>query len=260
MAVIIPTKGKVEMLFDSINSFYQHCNPNLFDVFIADTGSTNEEKEWIKQNIQNLGNVKLIEFNYYNFAKINNEVVKNHIGDEYEFLLFCNNDIKLLNNVVYGMLKTFKEKPKTGTIGCRLHFEDNTIQHDGIRLFFNQNNNNIGLTHYGLGNYFNYTINSKPIVGSTGALLGVRKKSFINAGMFNEVYLNCFEDVELNLKLIILGFENIYDGSLVAYHYESQTRKELSNHNETMGNDLNNSLLPFIFKNQQYFKKYIEVI
>jgi GT2 family glycosyltransferase len=260
MAVIIPTKGKVEMLFDCINSFYQNCNSNLFDIFIADTGSTNEEKEWIKTNILGLGNIKLIEFDYYNFAKINNEVVSNHIGEEYEFLLFCNNDIKLLNNVVYGMLKIFKEKPKTGTIGCRLHFEDNKVQHDGIRLFYNQKNNNLGLTHYGLGNYFNYTTNSKVIVGSTGALLGVRRKSFINAGMFNELYTNCFEDVELNLKLIILGFENMYDGSLVAYHYESLTRKELSNHNETMGEDLNKTLLPFIFKNQQYLNKYIDVI
>lgn len=260
MAVIIPTKGKVEMLFDCINSFYQNCNSNLFDIFIADTGSTIEEKEWIKTNIKNLGNVKLIEFDYYNFAKINNEVVSDYIGEEYDFLLFCNNDIKLLNNVVYGMLKTFKEKPKTGTIGCRLHFEDNKVQHDGIKLFYTEKYNNLGLTHYGLGNYFNYTTSSKSIVGSTGALLGVRRKSFINAGMFNEVYTNCFEDVELNLKLIILGFENIYDGSLVAYHYESLTRKELTNHNETMGNDLNNSLLPFIFKNQQYFKKYIDVV
>jgi GT2 family glycosyltransferase len=260
MAVIIPTKGKVDMLLNCVNSFYQYCNSDLFDIYIADTGSTNEEKDWIRNNILNMGNIKLLEFDYYNFAKINNEVVKNHIGDEYEFLLFCNNDIKLLNNVVYGMLKTFKEKLKTGTIGCRLHFEDNTVQHDGVRIFFNQKNNSLGLTHYGLGNYFNYTISNKNGIGSTGALLGVRRKSFINAGMFNEDYNNCFEDVELNLKLIILGFENVFDGSLVAYHYESQTRKELSNHNETMGKDLNNTLLPFIYKNNKYFKQFIDVV
>ena len=40
VAIIIPTKGKVEMLMDCINSFHKHCNLNLFNIFIADTGST----------------------------------------------------------------------------------------------------------------------------------------------------------------------------------------------------------------------------
>ena len=79
------------MLFDCVNSFYEQCNPELFDVFIADTGSTDEEKEWIKNTILPLGNIKLVEYDYYNYAKINNDVVKNHIGDEYEYILFSNN-------------------------------------------------------------------------------------------------------------------------------------------------------------------------
>jgi GT2 family glycosyltransferase len=258
MAVIIPTKSKLNLLFDCIDSFHEQCNSSLYDIFIADTGSSNEEKESIKTRYENT-NVKLIEFNYYNFAQINNEVVRDYIGDDYEFLLFCNNDIKLLNNVVYGMLKTFKEKPKTGTIGCRLHFNDKTVQHDGIKIFFDQANN-VSFTHYGLNNYFNYTTGVKTIAGSTGALLGVRKNSFIKAGYFNEKYTNCFEDVELNLSLVTMGLENIFDGSLVAYHYESQTRNEKSNHLQSMGYDLENTLIPFIYDKMVYIKKYIEVI
>jgi len=34
VAVIIPTKSKVEMLFNCINSLYKNCNSDLFDVFI----------------------------------------------------------------------------------------------------------------------------------------------------------------------------------------------------------------------------------
>ena len=48
VAIIIPTKGKIEMLQDCINSFYEHCNKNLFHIFIADTGSTEEEKNILK--------------------------------------------------------------------------------------------------------------------------------------------------------------------------------------------------------------------
>ena len=109
VAIIIPTKGKVNLLFDCVSSFYEHCNKDLFDIFIADTGSSDSEKEWIKNKILPFGNIKLLEYNYYNFAKINNDVVKNHITKDYEFVLFCNNDIKILNNVLYGMLKIFKD-------------------------------------------------------------------------------------------------------------------------------------------------------
>ena len=88
VAIVIPTKGNVEMLFDCVNSYYQNCNSDLFDIFIADTGSIDDEKTWIKNNILKLGNVTLIEYDYYNFAKINNDVVKNNIGVNYEYILF----------------------------------------------------------------------------------------------------------------------------------------------------------------------------
>ena len=254
VAIIIPTKGKVEMLFDCINSFYQHCNSDLFDIFIADTGSSKEEKEWIKSNIQSIGNIKLIEYDYYNFAKINNDVVKNHITDEYEFLMFCNNDIKILNNVVYGMLKIFKEKPKSGTIGCRLHFEDNKVQHDGILFYIDHDKLNV--THRNLYSYYNYNTFLKLEAGSTAALLGIKKSTFIKAGMFNENYTTCFEDVELNVKLLSMGYENYYDGSLVAYHYESQTRNESNEKNQMEYFDFTTILFPFMSKNWDSIQKF----
>jgi GT2 family glycosyltransferase len=253
VAIIIPTKGKVEMLFDCVNSIYQNCNSDLFDVFIADTGSTEEEKNWIKSNIQNIGNITLIEYDYYNYAKINNDVVKNHIGNDYEFLLFCNNDIKVMNNVIYGMLNIFKTNNNVGTVGCRLHFGDNTVQHDGVMLFVN--NNNLGITHVGINSYYYYTPNTKSLLGSTAALMMIKKSVFEKLGMFNESYQNCFEDVELNLQSIINGYNNYYDGNLVAYHYESQTRK---NENKlSINEDYFNTLKPFISNNFDKIKQHI---
>jgi GT2 family glycosyltransferase len=254
VAIIIPTKGRVEMLFECVNSFYQKCNPNLFDVFIADTGSTEDEKNWIRENILPLGNITLIEYDYYNYAKINNDVVRNYITDNYEFLLFCNNDIKVLNNVIYGMLNVFKTKHKVGTVGCRLHFENNTIQHDGITMIIDKASK-LHVTHKSLHNYFNYSTSLIEGVGSTAALLMIRKNVFNSVGLFNESYVNCFEDVELNLQCLIHGYINYCDSTLVAYHYESVTRKE--ENKIGISNDYFNSLLPFVSKNFEKVSKYI---
>jgi len=259
VAVIIPTKGKVDMLFDCVSSFFKHCNKNLFDIFIADTGSSETEKKWIKDNILTLGNVKLIEYDYYNFAKINNDVVKNHINDEYQFLLFSNNDIKIMNNVIYGMLKIFQTQFKVGTVGCRLHFEDNTIQHDGV-LGLIDKNNSFHISHFGLKSYFNYNPTIRKVLGNTGGLMMIRKTIFQKCDYFNENYINCFEDVELNMKCLLLGLDNYIDSGLVAYHYESQTRNEDSENISKLQYDFKNNLLPFVLNNINKLKENLIIL
>jgi GT2 family glycosyltransferase len=258
VAIIIPTKGNVRLLSDCIKSFYEHCNKDLFDIFIADTGSSDSEKELIKELILPFGNMKLIEYDYYNFAKINNDVVKNHVSNTYEFLLFCNNDIKILNNVIYGMLNIFKTLPKVGTVGARLHFEDNTIQHNGVFAIIK--NQKFDISHIGLRNYYNYTLTFNNVLGNTGGLMMIKKQIFEKCNYFNENYISCFEDVELNMNCTMLGLTNYNDGSLVAYHYESMTRNNDPKNVEKLQIDYRNSLLPFVIKNIDKLKKTINVL
>jgi GT2 family glycosyltransferase len=257
VAVVIPTKNNFDLLYSCVKSFYDNCDSEMFDVFIADTGSSTDQKDLIKDQILPLGNIKFIEYDYYNFAKINNDVVKNHLSDDHEFVLYSNNDIKLLNNVIYGMLKILKEKPKAGTVGCRLHFEDNTIQHDGIIIQQLPETKSINLTHASLGSYYSYTPGIKEVVGNTAALMMIRKNIFLKVGGFNENYTTCFEDVELNLSVRLLGFKNYYDGTLVAYHYESKTRGKNDINSKGEAQDFNKTLLPFISKNyNKLFNNY----
>jgi GT2 family glycosyltransferase len=257
VAVITPTKGKVEMLYDCVSSFYEHCDSNLFTYFIADTGSTDDEKEWIRQNILPLGDVRLIEYDYYNFAKINNDVVKNHVTDEFNYILFCNNDIKLLNNVIYNMLTVFKENGSVGTVGARLYFEDNTVQHGGI-VMFRDKENKIQFTHLGIQSYYGFNIQNHEVMGNTGALLMIRKNVFEKFGMLNENYIECFEDVELNLKCIMSNYKNIICNKSVAYHYESQSRDDSNDKLKKMEKDFLETLLPFINLNINKISPYIK--
>lgn len=259
VGIIIPTKGKVEMLLTCIDSIYQHCDKDVFEIFIADTGSTDEEKNEIKTHIKRWDNIKMIEYDYYNFAKINNDVVKNHITNNIEFLLFCNNDIKLLNDIISGMLSVFEKDKKTGTVGCRLHYEDNTIQHDGIMVLLVRETGAIGVTHLNLKNYYNYQNQLKDVIGNTGGLMMIRKNVFINSGMFNENYTTCFEDVELNVIVKSNGLTNYLCGDCVAYHYESQTRNEDPEDIIKLNNDYKNNLFPIISKKWEKIKDKVLV-
>jgi GT2 family glycosyltransferase len=254
VAVIIPTKGKVDLLTSCIISLYENCDEELFDIFIADTGSNDVEKSLIIENLLPIGNIKLIEYDYYNFAKINNDVVVNHINNDYEFLLFCNNDIKVLNDVIGGMLNVYNTKLLTGTIGSRLHFEDNTVQHDGVFVGLLRSSNSIHVGHHNLKNYYNYRTGIVENFGNTGGLLMIRKELFIKSGMFNQEYISCFEDVELNIKTISMGLKNYTCSDCVAYHYESQTRNDDPENLEKLKYDYLNNLLPVIKENMNKIK------
>lgn len=258
VAVIIPTKGKVEMLFNCVKSFYDNCSSELFDIFIADTGSTEDEKQWVKNNILPLGNINFIEYDYYNFAKINNDVVKNHVSKEYEYLLFSNNDIVLLNNVIYYMLKTFKTKKNIGTLGCRLHYEDNTLQHDGIFAIMSQTNKSIVVEHFKHHSYFNFNTHENEVIGNTAGLMMIKRETFDKVGTFNEVFNHCFEDVLLNFNLVVNGYVNICLSQCVAYHYESITRN-IEDNKLNIVEEYNKYIFPYIVENFEKLKKYILV-
>jgi GT2 family glycosyltransferase len=259
VSIVIPTKNKFDLLKDCVESFYNHCDKNLFEIIVADTGSNEDEKELIREFLLNFNNTKLIQYDYYNFSKINNDVVKNHINYDSEFVLFCNNDIKILNDVICHMFKVFEENPLAGTVGSRLHFKDNTIQHDGILVFYLEKKNYLGVTHNNFNNYYNFQVGIREVVGNTAALMMIRKNTFLKCGLYNENYTECLEDVELNLKCITLGYKN-YMSNAVSYHYESQTRNEDSLKVERFNNDYKNLLGPFMIKNLQKLTKYIKTI
>ena len=257
IAIIIPTKGNVLMLKECVDSFYEHCDKNKFDVFIADTGSTNEEKKWIKENIEG---IKLLEYDYYNFAKINNEVVRSLPNDLYEFILFSNNDIKVMNDIITGMLSVFDKNKMVGTVGARLHFKDNTIQHDGMVIYLKKENSSFLISHLNLHNYYNYSTTTKEVIGNTGGLMMIRKNTFENKGMFNEKYNTCFEDVELNVLLSSSGLKNYTCGECVSYHYESITRNEDKGKMTKEGYDYHNTLIPVVKQNIDKIKNNIIII
>jgi GT2 family glycosyltransferase len=85
----------------------------------------------------------------------------------------------------------------------------------------------------------------------------IRKNIFEKCGFFNENYISCFEDVELNFMCTILGLTNYNDGSLVAYHYESVSRNTDPKNIEMLQKDYVNNLLPFVVKNLDKIKNKI---
>ena len=246
VAIVIPTKSNVDVLIQCLDSWYQHCDSNLFHLFIGDTGSSPDELSQMKEYFETKDNITLVEYDYYNFAKINNDIVNNHISNDYRFLVFCNNDIKLLNDALSGMMKVYRSFNNVGTVGVRLHFEDNTIQHNGVLILLQKEKNTLHVTHDNLKSYHKFSKETKEVLGSTAALLMIEKVLFDSIGGYNELYTECFEDVELNLECLSFKKKNYFCGNCVAYHYESVTRNNSEEKNNRTILDFKERLVPYV--------------
>ncbi len=253
VSIIIPTKDKIEMVMDCIDSIINHTHIAQYEIAIADTGSTKENKKKLSGWIKNIGKkpnlkaIKLIEYSYYNFAKINNDVVKG-LPSKSNYILFCNNDIKLLNDAVDRCLSFFKQgKNNIGTVGIRLHYADNSIQHNGIEMLVGFGKT-LSFSHRNLQSYHTYDSETIEVIGNTAAFLMIERSVFEKC-YFNENYNECFEDVELNLEMLRLGRKNYQIGHAVAYHYESQTRNIDLDKDKKLMEDYQKNLLPFFKMN-----------
>lgn len=255
--IIILSKDKNDLLFKCIDSILEKVKYNNYRIIIADTGS----KKVVINDFQYIygsnNKITLLEFDYYNFAKINNEVVKNYLDLDCELVLFCNNDIEFINDCLSEMLNEYFQTNNSGCIGSRLHYPDLSIQHSGIIAIHNIKANQLSFGHHGIRSFYNYYPNTtRDIMGVTGALLLIKKDLFLKMGMFDETYTSAFEDVQLNLQCILNGRQNIIVGNSVAIHAESQSRTKSPQTQEKEHHDMVNTLLPFVSNNFKKLEKY----
>lgn len=226
LAIIVPTKGKVGILMGLINSIAYHSkyDRNLMKVYIADTGSSADEKKTLKDYLKRMHEHDgiqsvFIEYNYYNFAKINNDVVKNYVDKDTDLLLLCNNDVELINDAISMVVEKYTDG--IGTVGARLMYKNNLVQHCGMLI------KDGSVTHFLLRKPFDkkYEGSICNSYGNTGAFMLTSKKLWDDIGGLNENYKVCFEDVEYNLECLVnRKLKNITLCDAVCFHYESLTR------------------------------------
>lgn len=229
IAIIVLTKDKVDLILRLLNSivFRSKYDLNMMGVYVADTGSSEKNKLVLKNHLEylheNFGlKSKLIIYDHYNFAAINNDVVKNHISEDTELLLLCNNDIELINDAISETVKEYENRDTpVGTVGARLLFDDLKVQHMGIQM------RKSGIPyHLFRDSYFPKEYENKVgnVWGNTGAFMLTSLETWNEIGGLNENYIECFEDVEYNLECMNLGKSNYCAFNAMCYHKESQTR------------------------------------
>lgn len=229
LGIIIPSKNNYDLLERCVKSI-QNTKLSNYKIYIADTGSLKPTIDKIKENLLN-DKVVLNQYGYYNFSKINNDMVNNILDKDTELILFCNDDVYIKEgDPILRMTSIYvNNKHDIGTIGLRLHYGErsgdkvNTIQHGGVVAF--TNGQEFRITHQGLGSYWGCEPNvRRDVFGNTFAFAMTPMNLWKKIGGLNEIFEECFEDVEYNLKCILNGKTNYFVGDEYAIHDESSSR------------------------------------
>lgn len=267
VGVIILTKDKIDYLITTIQTLINKTSKDIsLNIIIGDTGSSKESLKQLNDFLQqpvpnNVLNIQIHYFDKYNFAKNNNEIAQTYLKNE-ELILFCNNDIELVNNALDSMVSVYQNNPRCGTVGCRLLYPNLRIQHGGIVIYGDKNTIK-GASHFGLKSFYSAkSVLADNFIGSTGAFLLINRRLFETLGGFNENTIECFEDVILNIEAkCVTNKVNYYDGAAVCIHHESITRNENPNQLQAIQRDFKEVLIPTIVKHRQKMKDdYILII
>ena len=224
ISIVIPTRDHGDDVDRCLGSIFAQPTYPEFEVVLVDNGSTDPASlatfaRWSAAEPR----VRVLRHDVpFNFAAINNYAASKTGG---AYLLFLNNDTRVLTPDWLEALAEQAQRPSIGAIGPKLLYPDGTIQHAGVVTGIA---GVAGHVHKyadgGAGGYFNILRTVNDYSALTGACLMLRREVFERAGGFDEALGIAFNDVDLCLKIRALGLYNVYLPHVVLEHAESRSR------------------------------------
>ncbi len=222
VAIIMPFHNKSEMTIECLQSILRSSYKN-YEVVLISNNSSDEEYAAVARFVDTLKVASLLKHDIpFNWSSLNNWGSKQTDADYY---LFLNNDMKLISEDWLESLLSCGCDERVGAVGAKLLYEDNTVQHAGIVMHLGgvagHPFKGLPADHPG---YFGYAQITRNVAAVTGACLLVRKQVMELAGGFDESLGVAYNDVDFCLRLIELGYINVYTPFARLYHFESKTR------------------------------------
>ena len=223
ISVIIPNKDHTDDLDKAIRSMIEKGTwPNL--EFIVVENNSTEEKTWeyYKKIEKEYSQVKVVYYDgIFNYAKINNFGVRHARG---EYYLFMNNDVELIEPDSLKEMMGYGQRNDVGAVGCRLLYEDNTLQHAGVivgeigvaeHIFKKQTE---GMTYHARA------MLTQDMSAVTAAVMLVKKEVFEKVEGFDERFAVAFNDIDICMKIREDKKLIVYAPYACFHHYESKSR------------------------------------
>jgi len=227
VSILIPTGGH-KNVFRALEGVLEKTAYENYDILLIDNSRTGRVEEYVSRLAARKAPVRYFDWRGqpFNFSQMNNAGAR---ATESPYLLFLNDDTTVITAEWLSAMLEHAQRPEVGAVGAQLWYPSNLIQHAGVVMGIYGNCGHAfkgvpgELPHY----YFDFPNLVRNCSAVTGACLLVARHKFFEAGAFDEVNLAvAFQDVDLCLKLLDLGYRNVYTPYARLYHYEAATKTE----------------------------------
>ncbi|QOV20101.1 glycosyltransferase family 2 protein [Blautia liquoris] len=223
ISIIIPNKDHIDLLKQCIDSVTELSTYQNYELLIVENNSKEPSTFEYYQELEKRSKVRVITYQgEFNFSAINNFAVSRAKGD---FLIFLNNDIKVITPGWMESLLANVQRPEVGVVGSKLYYPDDTIQHAGIIIGIGgiAGHAFLGMKRSRTG-YLHKASLQMDYSAVTAACMMMKREVFDQVEGFDEKLKVAFNDVDLCLRVCQEGYLCVYDPHVEMYHYESKSR------------------------------------
>lgn len=195
-----------------ISSLLAHGDTTLFDIIVADNGSTDGSLEKLQAQFPEL--IFLDNKNNLGFAEGNNRAIELSMRNGYTYSLIINNDTVIEEDLIRSLFNHLQEYPAAAAVQPAIYW-----MHDKGKIW-----NGKGCYLPFIGKVYS-NLKTPDIADTfstadwlTGCCMLVRNSVFKEVGLFNKEFFLYDEDVELSFRIREAGHELHYLPTSKLYH------------------------------------------
>lgn len=224
VSLIIPTRNRVDLLRNCINSIRSKTVYSNYEIIVVDNGSTEPETLAYLDKLKAERQARVLRWDQpFNYSAINNFAVWQAKG---ALIGLINNDIEVISPGWLNEMVSWAIQDDIGCVGAKLYYANDTIQHAGVILGIGgvAGHSHKYFDRHSQG-YFSRLKIVQNMSAVTAACMVMRKSVFHEVGGLDaEKLAIAFNDVDLCLKVREAGYKNVWTPFAELYHLESVSR------------------------------------
>lgn len=223
VAIIIPSRDRVELLKECVESIQAKTKYSNYHLVIADNDSREESTRSYFAALESSGVEIVSAPGKFNFSRIANLAINERNEN---IICLLNNDTTVINEEWLDELVMHAQRDEIGPIGAKLLYPHDHVQHAGIVLgiggigseafkFIHKTDDGYIHRAFLIGNYS----------AVTGACMAFRKSVWESVVGFDEENTpNAYSDVDFCLRCGENGYRSLFTPFAQLYHAESASR------------------------------------
>ncbi len=221
VSIIIPNWNGARFLRTCLNSLRSQTYRD-FEILLVDNGSTDESRELVAREYPEVRVLALGR--NLGFVGGCNAGMRAARG---EIVVLLNNDTEAEPTWLEELVRALDENPRAGMAASKLKLFDQREKIHSAGDFYRVDGipGNRGVWEIDRGQYDDPSANARsvPVFGACGGASAYRKTMLDEIGLFDDDFWSYCEDVDLNWRARLAGYDCIFAPRAVVYHHLSAT-------------------------------------